>query len=61
LITPSVYFLSDIKTFFLKILFIYLTERDTARERTQAGGEGEAGFPRSREPDAGLDPRALGS
>jgi len=24
-------------------------------------GEGEAGFPRSREPDAGLDPRTLGS
>jgi len=39
-----------------------LTERDTARERTQAGGvgEGEAGFPQSREPDAGLDPRTLG-
>jgi len=40
-----------------------LTERDTAREGTQAGGvgEGEAGFPQSREPDAGLDPRTLGS
>jgi len=39
-----------------------LTERDTAREGTQAGGmgEGEAGFLRSREPDAGLDPRTLG-
>jgi len=24
-------------------------------------GEGEAGFPPSREPDAGLDPRTLGS
>jgi len=24
-------------------------------------GEGEAGFPRSREPDAGLHPRTLGS
>jgi len=24
-------------------------------------GEGEAGFPLSREPDAGLDPRTLGS
>jgi len=23
-------------------------------------GEGEAGFPPSREPDAGLDPRTLG-
>ena len=32
---------------FFKILFIYLTERDTAREGTQAGrvGEGEAGSP----------------
>jgi len=36
-----------------------LTERDTAREGTQAGGEGEAGFPGSREPDAGLDGRTL--
>jgi len=33
------------------------------REGTQAGGvgEGEAGFSQSREPDAGLDPRTLGS
>jgi len=34
------------------------------REGTQAGGvgEGEAGFPLSREPsEAGLDPRTLGS
>jgi len=40
-----------------------LTERDRAREGTQTGGvgEGEAGFPPSREPDAGLDPRTLGS
>jgi len=50
--------------FFLKILFIiYLTERETAREGTQTGGvgEGEAVFPRSREPyvrlNVGLDPR----
>jgi len=30
---------------------------------TQAGGvgEGEAAFPQSREPEAGLNPRALGS
>jgi len=35
-----------------------LRERDTAREGTQAGGvaEREAGFPRSREPDAGPTP-----
>jgi len=50
-------------SFFLKILLIYLTERDTAREGIQAGGvgEGEAGFPLNREPNAGLDPRTLGS
>jgi len=48
--------------FFLKILFIYLTERDTVRAGSQAGGvgEGEAGFLLSREPNAGLDPRTLG-
>jgi len=36
---------------------------ETAREGTQAGGvgEGKAGFLWSREPDAGLDPRTLGS
>jgi len=40
-----------------------LTERDTERKGTQAGGvgEGEAGFLRSREPDAGLGPGTLGS
>jgi len=40
-----------------------LTQRDTAKEGTQAGGvgEGEAVFPLSREPDAGLDPGTLGS
>jgi len=43
--------------FFLKILFIYLTERDTSRGR----GKGEAGFLRGREPDVGLDPRTLRS
>ena len=44
-------------------MFTYLTERDTVREGAQAGavGEGEAGFLLSREPDAGLDPRTLGS
>ena len=42
---------------------VYLTERDTAREGTQAEvvGEGEAGFPQSGEPDAVLDPRTRGS
>jgi len=40
-----------------------LTEREIARAGAQAGGvgEGEAGFPQSREPDVGLDPRTLGS
>jgi len=38
-----------------------LSERGTVREHTQAGGEaeGEAGSPLNKEPDAGLDPRAL--
>ena len=46
-----------------------MTEREKERERErenkqwegQAEGEGEAGSPLSREPDAGLDPRTLGS
>jgi len=39
-----------------------LTERDIAKEGTQAGGVGlgEADFLRSREPDVGLDPGTLG-
>jgi len=43
--------------------FICLTERDKVREGTQTGGvgEGEAGPPPSREPNAGLDPRTPGS
>ena len=43
--------------FFLKILFIYLTERESTVGR-RAEGEGEADSPLSREPDTGLDPRA---
>ena len=40
-----------------------MTEREAAREETQAGevGEGEAGSLLSREPDSGLDPRTLRS
>jgi len=41
-----------------------LTERERQREREHKQGgmeEGEAGFLLSREPDAGLDPRTLGS
>jgi len=41
--------------------FFYLFDRETAREGTHAGGEGEAGFPQSGEPDAGLDLRTLRS
>ena len=38
-------------------------ERERERLRSQAVGmvEGEAGFPLSREPNAGLDPRTLGT
>ena len=48
---------------FLKILFIYLTGRETAREGTQAGrvAEGEAASPLSKKPDARLNPRTPGS
>ena len=46
---------------FLKILFIYLTEYKRAQAGGAAEGEGEAGSLLSREPDAGLHPRTLGS
>jgi len=37
-------------------------ERESACTREHGGGEGgEAGCPSSREPDAGMDPRTLGS
>ena len=43
--------------------YLFIWKRETTREGTQAGGvgEGEAGLPLSREPDAGLHPRVLGS
>jgi len=49
--------------FFKDFVYLFDRERETAREGTQAGrvGEGEAGFLQSREPDAGLHPRTLGS
>ena len=49
--------------FFFKDFIHYLTERETAREGTQAVGVGEreAGFLLSREPDAEFDPGTLGS
>ena len=51
------------KAFLKYFIYLFDTERETAREGTQAGGMGvgEAGFPLSREPSAGLDPRTLGS
>uniref|UniRef100_A0A452VHN8 Neurobeachin n=1 Tax=Ursus maritimus TaxID=29073 RepID=A0A452VHN8_URSMA len=45
--------------FFLKILFIYLTERETASERgntSRGSGRGRSRLP-AEEPDVGLDPR----
>ena len=53
----------NIKVFFFKILFIYLTEIETARERgntSRGSGRGRSRLP-AEEPDAGLDPRILGS
>ena len=48
---------------FLKILFIYLTERERSQVGRETGREREeeAGSPLSREPDMGLNPRTLGS
>jgi len=52
-----------LEDFFFKISFIYL--RQTDRERAQAEGvaeaEREADSPLIREPNAGLDPKTLGS
>ena len=44
---------------FLKILFI--GEREKAYKQGEWQAEGEAGFPLSKEPNVGLDPRTLGS
>ena len=52
----------NLAIFFLKILFIYSTEIETASERgNTAGGVGEeeAGSQGNSEPDVGLDPRTL--
>jgi len=45
----------DKRQYFFKILFIYLRER--AQAERVAEGEGEAGSPLRREPDAGFNPR----
>ena len=42
-----------------KILFIYLRVRESTSRGAE--GEGEAGSPRYRESNVGLDPRTLGS
>ena len=56
----TLYIYSSITFFFKKkVLFIYL--REIEREREITGEEGQAGSPLSREPNMGLDPRALGS
>ena len=44
----------------LKIVFIYLRKREHEQGRG-AEREAEADSPLSREPDAGLNPRTLGS
>lgn len=53
---PSLLFLTVYYDFyfFKKLLFIYLR---ASTSRGTSAGEGEAGFPQSRELDAGLDPR----
>jgi len=38
-----------------------LSENEREHKQGELQAEGEAGSPRSREPDAGLDPRTLGS
>ena len=65
-LTVFVYILFLLFSFFkdfLKCIYLTQRERETVRAGTQAGGvgEGETGFPLSRESDAGLDPRILGS
>ena len=45
---------------FKKIMYLRKRDRDTEGEHKQ-GGEGEADSPLSREHNAGLNPRTLGS
>jgi len=50
--------------FFLKVLFIYLRERERKNEHSGGGGtegEREVDSPLSTQPDAELDPRTLRS
>ena len=57
----TIFFISPNQLFvFLKILFIYFTERENKQEEQQAEGEGEGASPLSRELNMGLYPRTLG-
>ena len=47
--------------FFLKILFIYLTEIETASERGNTSRGSGRGRLIAEEPDVGLDPKTPGS
>ena len=60
---PTSFSRFSISFFFPKIFFIYLRERESVHKQgeQQAEGEGEAGSPLGREPNAGLDPRTPGS
>jgi len=50
------------ETFFPKdCIYLFDGEREHKRGEWQAGAEGEAGSPQSKEPDVGLNPRTLGS
>ena len=54
--------LSDLKTFFKKISFIYFTQRETTSRRSSKQRERDKHTPPlSREPNMGLHPRTLGS
>ena len=46
---------------FLKIIYLFIYQRQWAQAEWQAEAEGEAGSLLSKEPDVGLDPRTLGS
>ena len=57
------YILYEQKSFFLKVLFIYLTEIETASERGNTSTGSERGRSRliAEEPDVGLEPITPGS
>ena len=55
-------FFMSLWVFFLKILFIYLREGERKRGSTSGGeGQREKLSPYRQDPNAGLDPRTLGS